>query len=160
MRNLKVVETDARVAKQLGLDPGEPVVLLERLRIVDEQPWALSVSHLSHYMVPGLEREDLGDQSLCALLERRYGVRLDRGRRSVGAILAAEPLSQSLGVAVGAPLLELRSLSVDTAYRPVETFVAYHRGDRSRFDVDLVRESPRPTRPTMVLTPPEPLSTV
>lgn len=159
VRHLEVVEADARVATELGLEAGAPVVLLERLRLVDEQPWALSVSHLPHYMVPGLESEDLSDQSLYALLERRFGVRLARGRRSVGAILATRPLSQALGVAVGAPVLELRSLSVDAADRPVETFVAYHRGDRSRFDVDLLRESSRPSRPTMVLTPPEPLST-
>ncbi len=162
VRNLKVVDADAdaRVAKELRLDPGAPVVLLERLGILGGQPRAMSVSHLLHYLVPGLERGDLSDQSLSALLERRYGVRLAYGRRSVGAILATRPLSQSLGVAVGAPVLELRSLSVDTVDRPVETFVAYHRGDRSRFDVDLVRESSRPTRPSMVLTPPEPLSTV
>lgn len=160
VRNLKVVDADARVAKELGLNPSAPVVLLERLRIVDEQPWALSVSHLPHSMVPGLEGEDLSDQSLYALLECRYGVRLARGRRSVGAILATRPLSRSLGVAVGAPVLDPRSLSVDTVDRPVKTFVAYHRGDLSRFDVDLVREGPRPTRPTMVLTPPGPLSTM
>lgn len=152
VRTLEVVAADARVAGELQLEPGAPVVLLERLRIVDDQPWALSVSHLPRYMVPGLEDEDLTDQSLYALLERRYGVRLARGHRSVGAIVARKHLSQALGIPVGAAVLELRSLSEDTAGRPVESFIAYHRADRSRFDVDLVRESTRPLRPTMRLT--------
>jgi GntR family transcriptional regulator len=30
-------------------------------------------------------------------------------------------------------------VSRDDAGRPVESFVAYHRGDRSRFEVDLTR---------------------
>lgn len=159
VRRLEVVEAGAGLAAELAVEPGAPVVLLERLRLVDEEPWALSVSHLPHDLVPGIEHEDLSDQSLYALLERRFAVRLARGRRSVGAVLATKPLSQALGVAVGAPVLELRSLSVDADDRPVETFVAHHRGDRSRFDVDLVRESSQPTRPTMVLTP-EPLGAV
>ena len=156
MGGLEVMDADARAATELGLVPGAPVVLLERLRILDGQPRALSVSHLPQYMVPGLEDEDLSDQSLYGLLERSFGVRLDRGRRSVGAILAGRPLSRLLGVAPGAPVLESRSLSLDASGRPVETFVAHHRGDRSRLDVDLFRDSSRPTRPAMVVTPPHP----
>jgi GntR family transcriptional regulator len=38
-------------------------------------------------------------------------------------------------------VLKLTSVSYDAENQPVETFVAYHRGDRSRFEVDLQRSS-------------------
>ena len=59
----------------------------------------------------------------------------------------------ALPISAGAAVLTLRSLSVDAQGRPVESFVAYHRGDRSRFEVDLVREAnAHPVRPSMIVT--------
>jgi GntR family transcriptional regulator len=34
-------------------------------------------------------------------------------------------------------LLVLRSISYTTGHRPLEYFIAFHRGDRSAFEVDL-----------------------
>ncbi|OZM77558.1 GntR family transcriptional regulator [Pseudonocardia sp. MH-G8] len=152
VRTLKVVPADSQVAADLQLAPDAPVVLLERLRFVEGQPWVLTVTHLPYDLAPGLEHEDLTDRSLYAVLEQTYGVRLARGRRSVEAMVGRPPLTGALGIAVGAPVLVLRSLSVDAGGRPVESFVAYHRGDRSRFEVDLVREPSLASRPSMIVT--------
>lgn len=153
VRTLRVVPADSHIAAELRVEPDTPVVLLERLRFVEELPWVLTVTHLPHDLVPGLEYEDLTNQSLYALLENRYGVRLVRGRRSVEATLAGQVLAGALEIPVGAAVLTLRSLSVDADDRPVESFVAYHRGDRSRFEVDLVREArSQGVRPSMIVT--------
>ncbi|GAA0935870.1 GntR family transcriptional regulator [Pseudonocardia zijingensis] len=152
VRTLAVVPADDHVAAELELDPGDPVVHLERLRFVEDQPWVLTVTYLPHVLVPGLEHEDLSDRSLYAVLEETYGVRLAHGRRSVEASVAPQPLAQALGVDPGAPVLVLRSLSFDAGERPVESFVAYHRGDRSRFEVDLVREPTARAKPSMIVT--------
>ncbi len=152
VRTLAVVPADDQMAAELQIEPDAPVVLLERLRFVEDQPWVLTVTHLPHALVPGLEHEDLGDRSLYAVLEETYGVRLAHGRRSVEASAAPQPLAGALGVAPGAPVLVLRSLSFDADDRPVESFVAYHRGDRSRFEVDLVREPVSGAKPSMIVT--------
>ena len=89
-------------------------------------------------LAPGLEHEDFTEQSLYALLETRHGVRLTRGRRSVEAVAATGDTARALAVETGEPLLLLRSTSW-SGERPVEVFVALHRGDRSRFEVDLER---------------------
>lgn len=138
---LEVVPADDQVAADLRLDPGEPVIVLERLRYVDEVPWVLAVTQLPQKLAPGLVDDDLRDQSLYALLENKYGVRLVRGRRSIGAAVANTALARSLGISRGAPVLVLRSTSLGEDGRPVETFVAYHRGDRSQFEVELVRSA-------------------
>ncbi len=143
VRRLEVVPADQRLAAELEIGPFQPVVVLERLRIVDGQPWALTVTHVPFELAPGLIDEDFTRQSLYAVLEDKYGIRLARGHRSIEAALATKSVAEPLGVPTGSPMLVLRSVSRDVSGRPVESFVAFHRGDRSRFEVDLTRASGR-----------------
>jgi GntR family transcriptional regulator len=46
-----------------------------------------------------------------------------------------------LGIERGAPLLMLDSVSFSQDGKPVEYYHAVHRGDRSRFEVELLRLS-------------------
>ncbi|WP_037081231.1 GntR family transcriptional regulator [Pseudonocardia spinosispora] len=142
VRDQRVVPSDAQVSADLGLRMQTPVVRVERLRFVGAEPWVLTVTHLPHELVAGLEHEDLTEQSLYAVLARDHGVEPVRGRRSVEATSAGQLLAEALGIPVGAAVLTLRSLSYDASGRPLETFVAHHRGDRSRFEVDLLRTPP------------------
>lgn len=153
VRRLEVVPADGQIAEQLQLPASEPVIVIERLRYVDEVPWVLAVTHVPQAIAPGLVHEDLTEQSLYHVLEDKYGVRLARGRRSVEAAVASASLARSLGIGSGAPVLVLRSVGVDDQARPVESFVAFHRGDRSRFEVELARDrSAGAAQPLMVVT--------
>jgi GntR family transcriptional regulator len=143
VRRLEVVPADAHVARELKIEPGEDVVAIERLRFVNNEPWVLASTYLPGDLAPGIVAEDLSNQSLYALLENKYGVKLARGVRSIEATTAGSSLSRDLGIASGAAVLVLRSISSDPDNRPVETFVAYHRADRSRFVVELTRKPPR-----------------
>ena len=57
----------------------------------------------------------------------------------IEAVLANETEAEFLGVERGAPLLMLDSVSFDETGRPIEYYHAVHRGDRSRFEVELIR---------------------
>jgi len=138
VRRQEVVPADEQIAGHLGLEVGAPVVLIERLRFVDEEPWVLVITYLPHHVAPGLLHDDLREESLYGLLETKYGVHLSHGRRRVEAAIAQEDLARALGIEVGAALLVLRSVSF-SGDRPIEMFIAYHRGDRSRFEVTLTR---------------------
>jgi len=148
VRRLEVVPADEHVAAELRIDIGASVILLERLRFVDDEPWALVIGQLPVEVAPGLLEEDLTHQSLYGLLEQKYGVTLHHGERGVEASVAGADLAASLGISEGDAVLVLRSIVYDDDERPVEMFVAYHRGDRSRFQVNLgrapVAELPRP----------------
>jgi len=146
VQRLEVVPADAAIAADLDLAPGSPVTVLERLRFVDGEPWVYAVTHVPESLAPGLTEEDLEYVSLYAVLERRWGVRLVHGQRSIEATVANAAMARRLGVSRGAPLLVLRSVSFGEAERPVETFTAYHRADRSRFVVNLVRKPGRAAR--------------
>ena len=135
-----MVPADEQVAQSLDLELGASVIVLERLRFVDEEPWVLVTTYLPFEIAPGLLTDDLENQSLYGLLEQKYGVQLRYGQRAIEASIAGAALARSLGISPGDPVLVLRS-TVYGNQRPVEMFVAYHRGDRSRFEVSLNRST-------------------
>jgi GntR family transcriptional regulator len=139
VRTLKVTAADGEVAGRLHLATGDPDVLLERLRYVDDEPWVYAISHVPEVLAPDLVEQDLREQSLYALLENRYGILIARSQRIVEAHGATGRLAKDLQIPKHAPVLKLTNVSFDTAGTPVETFVAYHRADRSRFEVTLER---------------------
>jgi GntR family transcriptional regulator len=151
VRHLEFTPATAEVAAELQVKEGSPVVYIERLRFANGEPWALTATYLPPDIAPGLLDEDLSNQSLYALLEDKYGITLDHGRRLVEAITASPPVAEALGVDAHAPILLLRSTAWDIEARPVEYFTAYHRGDRSRFQVHLRRRSRAQAAPGMLV---------
>jgi GntR family transcriptional regulator len=152
VRRIEVVAADAAVAAALQLTPGTPVVVIERLRFVDGEPWVLVITHVPADIAPGLADEDLSEQSLYELLESKYLVKITRGKRTVEASVASAALARSLGISPGDAILLLRSVVFGADNLPLETFVAYHRGDRSRFEVELGTVPGEEPQPMRVLT--------
>ncbi|MBG6238658.1 GntR family transcriptional regulator [Mycetocola sp. CAN_C7] len=136
VRMQQVAPASDEVADALSVAPGAPVVVIERLRHVDDEPWSWSTTYLPHQIGLLVLDADLRDQSLYALLAT-HGIRAVRGVRSAEATSATEEQGALLGVGSGQALLVLRSVGYDENDRPMEYFVAYHRGDRSRFEFHL-----------------------
>jgi GntR family transcriptional regulator len=131
----------ASVATRLHVQPGERVVELVRQRLVDGEPWVLTVSYLPAQLVPGLVDCDFSRaESLYNVLRQAYGLPIISSTRRVEAAVADEREAPLLGVRSGDPVIVLRSLSFTTGMRPVEYFVAHHRGDQSAFEVVLAAD--------------------
>jgi GntR family transcriptional regulator len=127
------------VAEVLGLAETDEIVLLERLRIVDGEPWEVTTAYLPHRLCAPILELDMTSRSLYQTLEADLGLRLHRGTRSVEAGRASKEVAKHLGVAQGSPVLILRGTTYLEDGQPVEHFVGIHRGDRSRFEVELFR---------------------
>lgn len=150
VRRLDVGPAEESIAKLLELAVGTEVVHLERLRFLDDVPWVMTSSHFAADLLPDLANEDLANGSLYAIMER-HGVRPVRGRRTVEARVANAALARDLEMHRGGAVLLLTSISYDADGRPVETFQAFHRGDRSRFEVELTRSDRETGTPLMVV---------
>lgn len=137
---LAAVPASEEVAQALSIRIGEPVVRLNRLRTLDGEPEVLVVTHLPQKLCPGLLEEDLSNQSLYELLERKYSLRIVRGVRTIEAIALDRNEARLLGVKAGSPALLLKSVGIQADGVPLEYFIARHRGDRSRFTVQLVSQ--------------------
>ncbi len=130
---------DDEVAAALEVELGAPVVVLERLRHVDGEPWSLSTTWMPDEVGRLTLGADLTEASLYRLLADN-GVVATHGVRSAEATVATHDQAQHLGVSAGSALLRLRSVSRGDDGTPIEYFVAHHRGDRSRFEFQLRQE--------------------
>lgn len=138
---LKVVPARDELAEALKLSEGEPVIMLNRLRFLDGEPEVLVVTYIPEAKCPNLVREDLTNQSLYELLARKYGLVISQGHRTVEAIALDRADAKLLGLRPRSPALLLKSIGQLEDGTPLEYFVAKHRGDRSKFHIDLVRDT-------------------
>ncbi|MGP8006605.1 MAG: GntR family transcriptional regulator [Acidimicrobiales bacterium] len=135
---LRQVPATNGVAANLNIAVNELVVELERVRALDGEPHVLTVTYLPAALVPGLARRDLsGAESLYQVLRQDYRLPIVSSRRRVEAATAGAREARLLEVDRGAPLLVLYSTSYTTERRALEYFTAFHRGDRSAFEVEL-----------------------
>jgi len=128
-----------RVAERLNIAPETPVIVIERLRFVQDEPIQLVTTYIPQAACPALLEVDLSRRSLYAFLDEACGIVIARGHRSVEAVAANEYEAQMLCVKKGAPLILLDSVSYLSDGTPIEYYHALHRGDRTRFEVELVR---------------------
>jgi GntR family transcriptional regulator len=135
----EVIPANEKVAGYLEITPGTLVVDIKRLRFVNDQPIQLVTSYLPYALVPTLARVDLSNRSLYEYLEQECNLFIARGRRFIEAVLATEAEATQLQIERGAALIMLDSVSYLDDGRPIEYFHALHRGDRSRFEIELVR---------------------
>jgi len=122
------------------------LVLLERVRYVDDAPLALVHTWLPAELGAVLDVADLTDASLHGLLQRRADVRPGKGRNHIKAVAATAAHAAQLGVAPGSPLLLLEGLGRDQHDRPMEYFFTWHRSEHLVFDVDVTDDDEKISR--------------
>jgi GntR family transcriptional regulator len=155
----QVVEpANEKVARFLHVQPGEEVINILRLRFINTEPIQLVTTYIPFGLCPGLAKVDLTDRSLYEYLGTECGILIAKGTRTIEAVLAKENEAELLGIERGAPLLMLDSISYDESGKPIEYYHALHRGDRSRFEVELLRI--RETEPAGLEHSPEPTGAV
>jgi DNA-binding GntR family transcriptional regulator len=109
--------------EQLPFRRSEEVALVERLRIVDGRKAALVRSYIPYRLVPGI-RPDMFEtngrgQSLLHVLERRFGILLDKGEETIEPVCVRGPQSTLLEVTEGAAVVSKVCLVRDLTGEPV-----------------------------------------
>jgi GntR family transcriptional regulator len=116
----------AWVSEALGC---EEAIVIRRIRTADGRPVVYSVDY-----VPAGTPVD--GESLYAA----FGASIHHGVATLRPVTADPFLADSLGIAEGAPLLELRQIDYDEADRAIAAAQEYHVGDA--FDFTVYRRGP------------------
>jgi GntR family transcriptional regulator len=110
-----------KIAERLRVHLGAELVVIRRLRTVNDRPFCVETSLLPAHRVPGLAASDLsGDQSLYALLGERYDIELGTGDSLVSVAPATALEARFLDLQAGSPILLFRSLVFDKRGEPIE----------------------------------------
>ena len=117
---LAVKPSEAKVAAQLGLRLGEPVIYLERRRFIDGEPTGLSQHHFSHARFPSFIEMYRARGSITQTFTDSGVPDYTRVRTWISARLPTNHEADLLKVPRHVPLLVQRYLNVDGIGRPLE----------------------------------------
>ena len=123
------------VAAALLMEEGNWIWIVERLRLVDDEPTILSTSYLRLPSDVVLAPAQLhGQASLWGLL-RAQGVTFARSESTIQGVAGSDRESQLLEVTPGSPLLLVESITYSDDDVPVEYSRMVSRGDRYKYTV-------------------------
>lgn len=125
------VEACGRIAGHMGIEEGERLVYVRRLRIFNGEPIGLFENYLRASIGLGLEENFEG--SVYALMEQKYGIVIKEAKREMSAILADKETAGILKVERPFALFSVRTYSYDTANRVMEYSEGVYRTDRYEF---------------------------
>ena len=124
-----------RVLNALKLPAASEVVMVRRLRFVNDKPFLISTS----YLISEVSLDDDFSGSLYDLLENTYGHRISAGQTSIEAGLVDDYEAPLLEVELGSAVLRITWLAIAEKGLPVEYSETTYRADRYRYIVQLHR---------------------
>lgn len=126
----EVIAATPEVAAALRLPPDAPVILLARVRLVNDEPLALETAYLPAARFPRLLQYDFAAASLYDVLEREYGLTLIQAEQTIEAALASPHECDVLQLHAPAPVLKMRRITQATDGALIEYVLSVYRGDR------------------------------
>ena len=139
----EVVPPD-RICEALQLPPGEVVVLVRRLRAIENSPFAFTANYIRTEYGRRLNEADLYQRPLLQIFEQDLGVVFGDARQTIEAKFATDEVAGLLEVPFGAPVLSVERLMRDRVGIPVEVVMSQYRADRYQYTATLVRSSEGP----------------
>jgi GntR family transcriptional regulator len=128
-----------QVAAALGLEPGAPVVRLERVRLGGDRPMTLEDTWVPAHRFPGLLDRDLSG-SLYTLMRDEYDLGPVSATERLEPMAARSYEADALEVAEGSPLMLVERVAYAADGTPVEFSRDRHRGDAARFVIRVVSD--------------------
>ncbi len=131
----EVCQPEPEISRLLQLDPDELVIVVRRLRYVDNEPLIYQVNTIREALCPGLASEDLSAQSFQYTLEIKYNLRLVELEENLTCIEPDEELAQLLEIPTTVPVLVDTRMLYGVAGVIIGLSKAHFRGDRYTYKV-------------------------
>lgn len=128
------------IADRLGLEPGDQVTGLRRIRLADKRPVVLSDEIFPARVLTAADLGRLEDsgQSLYAFLYKVLGIGIYRGLAELTPVKATADIAAGLQVVRGSLLLRISQLDYDDTGKAVMYSVEYHLPDWVRFSIERI----------------------
>jgi DNA-binding GntR family transcriptional regulator len=124
-----VIAAKGRIAGLLEINPGDRVFFLRRLRLVGGEPLILLNNYVVYARCKGVERIDFTTERLFQVLEDRYALKLERGRRTFQAKAADRDVAQLLEMEQSDPTMHVEQLAYLDDGSVIECSDLWLRGD-------------------------------
>ncbi|EHK88060.1 GntR family transcriptional regulator [Saccharomonospora azurea] len=128
------VEPPARVRRRLGIEAGERLLHFVRVISVEDEPLVEADVYIrapEDFAPTAAELEEKG--SAFELLERQFGITLDRAEHEAWATAATADHAATLGVRAGSPLLVIETTFFTAGGLPAGWRSAVHRAEEFKY---------------------------
>lgn len=139
----EVIDADIARIKKLQLCQGEKVFKVKRVYYANNEPINLTTTYLPCKLFPLIDSYDFGVASIYDVLEKKYGVKITKAKRTIEAVLAVDEVADELRIKEGDPVLLFRAITYGIANGkevPIETFKSFYRSDKFKFYINQVHE--------------------
>ncbi|HTJ94811.1 MAG TPA: GntR family transcriptional regulator [Pararobbsia sp.] len=135
----QVEKANDLVAGKLSIEPGTPVVHIQRIRIADGTPLSFDETWLPKTIGEKIIEHDLEVEPIFALLEQKYDTPLLKAEYRLEAIVANKVVAQALEIKTGSAIFLIDRTTYSDEGQPVDYEKLYYRGDQIQFVTHLTR---------------------
>jgi GntR family transcriptional regulator len=125
----EVIPGPQHICHKLNLNPGSEVLVIRRLRFVNEEPVAIHTSYFDQRVFSALVNFDLVNGSLLDSMEQIYGIHMASTKDTVRAGSSSTEVSALLGIKSGRPVLIMEGTAFDERGTPTRYTEAIYNGD-------------------------------
>ena len=125
-----------RISERLGVEVGEPMFVIKRLRTVTDLPFCLETTWIPCKLVEGLVADDvLGNTSFYSLLKERYDIDTGTSEATIHSATIGSRDAGLLNMRTGEAALVVNSVTFDKAGNPIEYLTSLNHPKRVMFTV-------------------------
>ncbi len=130
-----VIEACSDLAAKLMIEPGERVIVIERIRIADKIPFVLEKQYYRYDDFSALLDIEIKG-SMYRILTEELGADLHHSIQTIRAINPSREIAEKLKIKKTVPCILLESLAYTRENICIEVLQSYYRGDRYVFKVE------------------------
>ena len=125
---------------KLNVPADTHVIYIKRLRSVSGEPVLLQEAYIPHNVCPSLLEEDVANESLFDILEKKYNITLTKVKDYIEIAYLTDEEAALLGLAKGAPALVMEQ-QLYSGDAQVMFIRSIKRSDRFRFFIEFERKA-------------------
>ncbi len=127
-----------QICDRLDVPVATPLLYIERIGYVDDEPVMAEYSRWRSELLPGLENEDVHIPDLFyALIVEQYNVPVVRAKETLTAGAAGSKTARILHIEPGSPVLVLNRTTYTTENRIIEVRTSKGRADRFSYKTEI-----------------------
>ena len=134
---LSIIPAAEEVASEMGITVNEKVILLTRVRYVENEPVAQVKSFLPYELCASIMNVDLEKESLFKTLGLNERTRVVKVTRLIEAHLATAEDCMLMQIGQGSSVQNFINKAFNSEGRIIEYSIARYRGDRNKFYVEI-----------------------
>ena len=119
----------SRLASIFGCAPEDLVIVIHRIRLADQVPFAEEVNYLPSWLFEGINPWEMETKSLIEIMETQFGVKIAYSMQTLKAKVPTKEQKEVLNLTTNAPQLSIRSKVYDKSGKVVKYTKVFFRTD-------------------------------